>query len=87
MADTYYTPPLLTQGAGANVPSLQSQMQGESYLPQAGELPPVSCPVCIPAAGETPSLFWLAVVAAGLVALTARKRKPKGSDQTNYGFS
>lgn len=87
MAGEYLTPPLLTQGAGSNIPQLSYQMENASWFPQAGTLPPVSCDPCIPVennAGQ--NLFWLAVVAGGLVLLTVRKRKPKGEGQTTYGF-
>lgn len=87
ITNDYMTPPLLTQAVGSNVPRLESQFQGNPYLPQSGELPPVSCPPpCVPEETSEPSWFWLAIIAGGLVLLTARKRQPKAGE-SSYGFS
>jgi hypothetical protein len=76
----YLSPPLLTQGVG--MPTLQYREETQSYIPQAGTLPPVSCPPsCAPdatalqEASPDRSWLWLLLAAGGLIVLTSGRRK------------
>jgi len=73
----YLSPPLLTQGMGSGIATLQQREEAEPIIPQAGTLAPIACPEpCEELAGaaDNNSWLWLLLLAGGVLLMSQRKR-------------
>jgi hypothetical protein len=81
----FMSPPTITQGSGIAIGTLQPRAQANSFLPQSGTLPPVSCPPEDPCASQDNFWLWLLLLGGGALLLSQRKKGEKRGS-TGYDF-